>query len=212
MGGLRVKGVALVSSVDVLLADRTRFEPHVPEHLLKYLDDPPYAGDWYDAADLLGLCEAIRLGLYPELDRQLAFEQMGAATVHRDVFDNRKFLLPREQGGGMYRGALSKDLDVRTYLRRALSIWQLYYESGEQIGERAGERTVDVRIVGAELVGEEQCWMTTGYLRGVVGVLGDDHAAEHLRCLKRGADACVWRIQFGESLDPAALDVFGPTA
>lgn len=210
--GLLIKGVAMVSAVDVLLTNRERFEPHVPPELRKYLDDLPYAGDWYPTADVIGLCEAIRLGAFAEMGRQEAFEMMGGITVQRDLFGDAAVMVTEEARarGGAYEGVLKPELDFVTSTRRAVALWQLYYDQGEQICERAGARTLRVRLVGTKSPAEEICWMNNGYYKAVVASLGVGAKVEHSSCSAHGDAECVWTVTYHDALDPASLDAFGP--
>jgi len=208
---LQAKGVVMVGAADVLLSDRARFEPHLAPGLSKYLDDPPFAGDWYPIPDLLGLCEAIRLGVYPNVDAREAYEMMGVVTAKRDLYGDAR-VTPKEArtGRGAYQGALGAKHDLPTNLRRALALWQLYFDQGEQVAERAGLRQVRTRLVGAVSPAIELCWMTTGCFKAVLESLELDAVVEHTRCTTRGDDVCEWTVTHDDAFDPTPLDAFGP--
>lgn len=211
MGALQIKGVVVVALVDVILADRARYEPHVPDALRKYLEDLPYAGEWYPVLDVVGLCEAVRLAQWPEMDRREAFERMGAITVQRDAFGVRELMMSdaaREKGGA-FEGAFRADLDLATFIRRGLALWQVYYDQGENFCTRAGERALAVRLVGVKSPAEELCWMTAGSYRAMVSARNVVAEVEHTTCSARGHDACRWKLTYPETLEPRALDAFG---
>lgn len=209
---LRIKGVVMVSALDVLLSNRAHFEPHVPQELRKYLDDPPHARDWYPTSHLVALTEAIRRGAVPEMERRGALEMMGQLTAQRDLFSDVNLMTGAEakaRGRGAYEGAIKTDLDFATSMRRALALWQLYYDQGEQVCERAGERMLHIRLVGLRSPAEELCWMSTGYYRAVVASLGVPAELEHSSCSARGDAECVWTVTFDAILAHAKLDPFG---
>ena len=209
MGDLLVKGVAMSAIVDALRAAREQTAPHVPEHLRGYLDDPPYAGDWYPVQELVDLCAAARKGLLAEMDEREAYELMGRLVMQRDIKGDRSLLPPKARGGA-FQGALASRLDYETYTRRAIALWQLYLDQGEQIGERAGERMLRVRLVGTTSPAKELCWITTGYYAATCDMLGPGHVAVHEACSARGDAQCAWVVTYADAFDPAQLDAFGP--
>lgn len=202
----------MVATVDALLADRARFEPHLRPELRRHLDQRPVAARWYPGEDLIGLLDALIAGDgVPPASRRETYEYFGRVAVRRDVTGDQNNV-PRSRRSaltGAYEGAIHAKIDRPTALRRLGAIWQLYWDEGEHIGERIGERMLRFRMIGCAPSIPEPCWIHTGLCKESLDSLGIAATVEHT-CTATGAPECAWTLVV--DVPPDVLAVFPEAA
>ena len=206
------KGVGMVATVDALLADRSRFEPHLRPELRSYLDRHPVAARWYPGEDLIGLLDALVEGDgMPPGSRRETYEYFGRIAVRRDVTGDQRNV-PRSRRSaltGAFEGAIHEKIDHASALRRLCAIWQLYWEEGEIVASRVGARTLRFRMVGCAPSIPEPCWIYNGLCKESLDALGIAATIEHA-CTAEGAPQCVWTIE--PDVPPEVLESFPEAA
>lgn len=201
------KGVGMVATVDAMLGNRARFEPHLRPELRRHLDHRPSAARWYPADELIGLLDALHAGdPFPNTTRRGAYELYGAIAVRRDVNADQAVVPEKRRSAlaGAYEGALNLRTDLAVTLRRLPTIWQLYWDEGEHVADRLDERTLRIRMVGCAPTAPEVCWLHTGFYRGAFEVLGIGAEIEHTTCTAEGAPQCTWQLRLDVSPDALA--------
>jgi hypothetical protein len=200
----------MIAIIDALLSDRERFEPAVREELRHYLDEQLDPIGWYPSEDLVGLLEAL-LVVAPlsEMPRREAFELIGVITARRDVQSDQE-LVPKPRRStlsGAYEGAINKDTDLPTTLRRMLAIWQLYWDEGEQVAERLDDQTLRVKTRKCSPSIPEVCWLQTGFYKEAFQLAGIEAEVDMTRCTASGEPHCEWTVRL-PAVDPALLASF----
>lgn len=208
-GGLNMKGTGLLPVVSAFRAERPILEPLLPEHLRHYIDEDVNVAGWYPVEDVFEMMRVMAKGLMPQVSTQRAFEYFGAVAAERDLQGKQDLVRETHRVvAGFYEGAISKKHDLATTVRRACGLTQLYYDAGELVARRIGERTLSLRLVGQPFIGEEPCHVTRGYFLQILRMVGIHSGFEKVSCRARGDAQCEWHFVVPEGIDVASLKAF----
>lgn len=208
-GGLNIKGTAMLPVVSALRAERATLEPMLPPELLHYIDDDVNVAGWYPIEDVLTLMRTMARGLMPEVETKRTFEYFGAVAAERDLQGKQDLVRETHRvTAGFYEGAISKKHDLATTVRRACGLHQLYYDVGELVARRIGERTLALRTEHQPWVGEELCHITRGYFLQILRFIAVHSDLEKVSCRARGDAHCEWHFVVPEGIDVSSLKTF----
>lgn len=210
-GGLNIKGTALLPIVSAFRAESATLDPMLPPQLRHYIDEDVDIAGWYPIEDVLELMRIMAKGLMPQVTTQRTFEYFGAVAAERDLQGKQDLVRETHRViAGFYEGAISKKHDLATTVRRACGLHQLYYDVGELIPRRIGERTLSLRTEHQPFVGEELCHITRGYFLQILRMIAVQSDLQKVSCRARGDAACEWHFVVPEGIDVSSLKAFEP--
>ena len=96
-----------------------------------------------------------------------------------------------------YHGAFIRQGDLHGLLANAPQLRRLYYDDGESIYTRRGDRAGTIVMRGGRTVVWADCLGTAGYWEKALTLCGaKDPSVDHTKCIGKGADCCEYTIRW----------------